>query len=121
MVLSLSVTVVIAGVVVGGLITSRRHRHVDRQHSITFAGFCSAATAVSATALCLLVANSRSQSSNSSWQGILFISGTIAVGAIFITFVAGLFSRGWQRFALVGCGVLLALTYLMTLVSHFGD
>jgi hypothetical protein len=32
-----------------------------------------------------------------------------------------LFSRGWQRFALVGCGVLLALTYLMTLVSHFGD
>jgi hypothetical protein len=54
-------------------------------------------------------------------QGSAFVAGVIAIISIFVTSIAGLFSRGIQRIALVSCGIVVALMYLFVMVSHFGD
>ena len=54
-------------------------------------------------------------------SGFLFITWSIAIVSVLVTVVAGLFSRGIQRIALVNCSVVLSLIYLFDAAGHFGN
>jgi hypothetical protein len=111
----------IGGLVVWGFMPSLKQRGIDRSHFAAFIGFSAAVIAVAATTLELGVAAPRPHSITPASQGFAFVTGTIAIITMAVTFFAGLFSRGTQRIALVSCGIVVALMYLSGLVSHFGD
>jgi hypothetical protein len=121
MTILLPVALVIVGLMIWGFIVSREQRGIDRRHFAAFVGFSAAVIAVTATTLELVVADLHPHSMSPAWGGFLFLNGIIAIVSIAVTFFAGLFSRGTQRFALVSCGIVVALMYLGGLVSHFGD
>ena len=121
MTILLPVALIIAGPMVWGFMVSRKQRGIDRRHFAAFVGFSAAVTAVTATTLEWVVADLHRHSISPAWQGFEFVTGTIAIISIAVTFFAGLFSRGTQRIALVSCGTVVVLMYLSSLFSHLGD
>jgi hypothetical protein len=111
----------IAGLVVWGFVPSWKHRDIDRQHFAAFVGFSGAIVAATATTFESVVADLYPHTMIPAVQGSAFVAGVIAIISIFVTSIAGLFSRGIQRIALVSCGIVVALMYLFVMVSHFGD
>src|SRR5579863_4080841 len=109
-----------AGLTAWGLITSRKKRGIDRRHRAAFVGFSTALIASTAMTLGLIAGASHDHPS-SAVSGFLFVISCIATVSILVTFVAGLFSGGVQRIALVSCSFVVFLIYLFNGVRHFGD
>ena len=120
MTILVTIAIVIAGLTAWGLITSRKERGIDGRHLAAFVGFSVALVAAAATTLGLIVGATHTHPSPAA-SGFLFIAWSIATVSILVTVVAGLFSRGVQRIALVSCSVVLFLIYLLNAVGHFGD
>lgn len=116
----LTLALIIAGLTGWGLITIRKQRSIDRPHRAAFVGFT--AGFVAATAMtCGLIVGAPHTHPNSAFSGILFFLFSIATVSIVVTVVAGLFSGGVQRIALISYSVVLFLIYLFDAVGHFGD
>src|SRR6266853_2028645 len=103
MTILLPAALVIAGLTVWGLVTSRTQRGIDRRHFAAFVGFIAALVAVTATTVELVAADLHPHSMSPAWQGFGFITAIIGIVAILITLFSGLLSRGTQRIALVSC------------------
>lgn len=116
--LMLPVTIVIGVPVVVGFIASRKQRSEDRRHRAAFIGFSGAIVAVAATILSLSAAQPYSSPAR---QGLAFVSGIIGIVSSLVVFVAGFLSGGFQRFALVSCGIAMGLIYLLAAFSNFGS
>ncbi len=112
---------VIGGLVVWGLMASRKQRRIDRRHYAAFVGFSAAVVAVAATALETVMAGLQPHPMDPVLGGLGFVIGVIAIVSIAVTFFAGLFSLGTQGIALVSCGIVVAPMYLSIMSSHFGD
>jgi len=110
----------IAGLTAWGLMTSRKERGIDRRHRAAFVGFGAALVASTAMTVGLMAGASHDHPS-SAVSGFLFVMSCIATISILVTFVAGLFSGGVQRIALVSCSFVVSLIYLFNGVRHFGD
>jgi hypothetical protein len=120
MAIFLLVALIIDGLMVWGLVKSWGKRRIDWRSYASFVGFIAAITAVTATALVLVVGAPHTGLSPAA-MGFLFIAGSVAMISNLATILGGLLSRGVQRFVLVSCGAVVALTYLLAMVGHFGD
>ncbi len=118
--MTIFLAVVIAGLAGWGLITAQENRGVDRPHRAAFAGFTAALVAATATTLVLIIGALHTHPTPAV-SGLLFVIASIATVSILVTVVAGLFSGGVHRIALVGCSVVLSLINLFNGVRHFGD
>jgi hypothetical protein len=114
------VAVVVDGLMVWGFIRSRNEKGIDRRHYASFVGFAAAVTAVTVTTLVMVVGAPHTRPSDAI-AAFLFSMSWVALISILATFVAGLFSQGFQRLTLVGCGVVVALMFLFNIAGHFGD
>lgn len=121
----IAVALVLTGLMVWGLLTSRKGRGIDRRHCAAFVGFCAAVIAVTGTTLNAVEAGIRGHAGPYTMSPILqvfnFVNGVIVLTSIAVTFFAGLFSRGIHRIALVSCTVVVSLMLLLTIAAHFGD
>jgi hypothetical protein len=121
----LTVALVLTGLMVWGLLTSRKERGIDRRHFATFVGFSAAVIAVTGTTLNAVVATLSEHTSPYTMspvrQGFAFVISIMVCTSIPVTFFAGLFSRGMQRVALISCTVVVSLMLLLTIAAHFGD
>ena len=121
MIILLPVALALAGLMVWGLLSSRKQRGVDRRHFAAFVGFTAAVVAVTATTFELAVTDLYPHSMTRAWGEFLFAICIIVMFSIPITLFAGLLSRGTQRIALVSGGIVVALMYISGIVSHFGN
>jgi len=116
----LVVALVTAGFVWWGFTTSRKQRGIDRRSQAAFVGFSAALIALTTETLEFVVGAPHTHPSPTV-AGFLFVTGIIATVSILVSGVAGLFSRGVQRVALVSCSFVLILLYLFNAAGHFGD
>ena len=124
-ILSALISLVIAVPVVAGFISSRRQRTVDRRHFAAFVGFSAAIVALGAiiaaiAATIVWLKPPQSPYDHPVEQGfvaILCIIGLLSTG---IAFIAGLFSGGIRRVALVLFVPAMAIIWLLAAFSNFG-
>jgi len=124
-ILSALVCLVIAIPVVAGFMSSRRQRGVDRRHFAAFLGFSAAVVAlgVMAAAIAATIVWFRPPQSpydHPVEQGFVFICSVIGLLSTGTAFVAGLFSTGIRRVALILFGPCMALVYVLAAFSNFG-
>jgi hypothetical protein len=112
-------TIIVGGSLAAGFIASWKQRRADRHHFAAFVGFSSGIVAVTTTAI-LWLAAAQPANLRPAWQGFMFLSGAVGIISSLVTLLAGLFSDGIQRFALVICATLMGLIYLLTAFSNFG-
>ena len=121
----LFVAVALGGFVTWGFFSARRDRNIDQRHFIAFIGFTAALIAVALTIYDLIEAGMRGHLSPYTDSTVLDVfHAALSVsffGALLVTFLAGLLSRGLQRIGLVCCSVVVSLMLLLTIASHFGD
>jgi hypothetical protein len=117
--------VVLGGLMTWGLVTSWKDRSIDRRHFIAFVGFTAALIAVAGMIYHLIQTGMRGHLSpyteSTVLQVVNAVVGISLSGALLVTFLAGLFSRGIQRIGLVCCSVVVSLMLLLTIAKHFGD
>jgi hypothetical protein len=124
-VLSALVSLVIAVPVVAGFVSSRRQRAVDRRHFAAFVGFSAAIVALSAviagiTATIVWMRPPESPHDHPVEAGFVFIFCLIALLSTGVAFLAGLFSSGIRRVALVLFVPAMAIVWLLAAFSNFG-
>ncbi len=116
---------VLAGLMTWGLLASRKQRSVDQQHLAAFIGFIAAVIAVAGIVYILgeaaMLRHLSPSTMNPIFQVFNAVVSVIFFGALVVTFVAGLFSRGIHRVALISCSVVVSLMLLFTIAAHFGD
>jgi hypothetical protein len=89
MIILLPVALALAGLMVWGLLSSRKQRGVDRQHFAAFVGFTAAVVAVTATTFELAVTDFYPHSMTRAWGEFLFAICIIVMFSIPITLFAG--------------------------------
>jgi len=121
----LALSVVLTGLTVWGLLTSRRERGVDRRHFAAFVGFAASVIAVVGLTAYAVVAALQGHVSPYNMsplrQGFNLVMGITVPTSILVTFFAGLFSQGFKRIALISCSLVVSLMLLLTIAAHFGD
>ena len=121
----LTVALVLIGLVVWGLVTSREQRAIDWRHYAAFVGFIAAVLAATGTALAVVESSLRGHASPYTMSPLLQVFTAVVSVIVFtsipVTFFAGLFSRGIQRIALVSSTIVVSLVLLFTIAAHFGD
>jgi|SRR5579863_6809840 len=125
MVVLLFGVVVVAIPVVIGFIRSRDQRHVDRRTFAAFVGFGAAIVALgvtmaSITADIVWYQPPRHPYYHPTEQGFVAVLSTIGVLSTSIAFIAGLFSSGTRRIALVLFVPVMAIIYLLAAITNFG-
>jgi hypothetical protein len=116
----LVVALVTAGFVWWGFTTSRKQRGIDRRHRAAFVGFSAALVALSALAVGLIVGAPHTHPGPGA-SGLIFGAGIIVTASFLVTFLAGLFSIGGQRIALLSFCLVLFLIFMFNAAGHFGD
>lgn len=121
----LSLLALIAIAVVGGLARSYTGRRTDRRGSAAFLGFTAALIAVVATIAYFTIAMVWLRPPSVPYfhqvaQWFVFISGWVGMISSAIAVLAGLFSRGIPRIALVVFGLVMAVIYVLGAFSNFG-
>jgi hypothetical protein len=124
-VILLTVALVLIGLMVWGLVTSREQRAIDRRHYAAFVGFIAAVLAATGTALAVVESSLRGHASPYTMSPLLQVFTAVVSVIVFtsipVTFFAGLFSRGIQRIALVSSTIVVSLVLLFNIAAHFGD
>ena len=124
-VILLTVALVLTGLTVWGLVTSREQRAIDWRYYSAFVGFVAAVLASTGTALAVVTTSFRGHASPYTMSPLLQVFTAVDSIMVFtsipITFFAGLFSRGIQRIALVSSAIVVSLVLLFTIAAHFGD
>ena len=125
MVIFLTIALALAGVMVWGLLTSRKDRGIDRRHYASFVGFIAGAIAVTGMTLDAIVTTVEGHISPYNMgvvrQVFNLVVGIITITSIPVAFFAGLFSRGIRRIALIGCTFVVSFMLLLIIACHFGD
>jgi hypothetical protein len=120
-----AVAFALAGLMIWGLLTSRKKRNIDRRHLAAFGGFNAGVVAVGGIIYDLAVTTIRGHASPLTMSPVLQVFDAVVslifFTALLVSFLAGLFSRGRQRIALVCCSVLISMMLVLTIAAHFGD
>ncbi len=100
-------------------------RRQDRQHLAAFVGFSAGIFASISTIIFLAAITVPCKSPEGSYfcaakQGLVFISGSVGLISSAAAFLAGAFSRGNPRIALMVFGSITGLIYLLAAFSNFG-
>jgi hypothetical protein len=125
MIIFLTIALVLTGLMVWGLLTSRKERGIDRRHYAAFVGFIAAVIAVIGMTLDVVVSAIQGHISPYDMgvvrQVFNLVVGIMTFTSIAVAFFAGLFSRGIQRIALIGGTFVVSFMLLLTIAGHFGD
>ena len=120
-----AIALVLAGLMVWGLLTSRKDRHIDRRHYAAFVGFIAGAIALTGATMDVVVSAIQGHISpydmSVPQQVFNVVVGCLTFVSIPVAFFAGLFSRGIQRIALIGSTFVVSSMLLLTMAGHFGD
>jgi hypothetical protein len=119
------IALLLAGLMVWGLLTSRKDRHIDRRHYATFVGFIAGAIAVAGVTLDVVVSAIEGHISpfdmGAPQQVFNVVVGCLTFVSIPVAFFAGLFSNGIRRIALIGSTFVVSLMLLLIIAAHLGD
>jgi hypothetical protein len=123
--LSALLTLLIAVPVAAGFISSRGQRGVDRRHFAAFVGFSAVIVALSAmiaatAATIIWMRPPQHPYYHPVEQGFVSIFSIIGLLSTGIAFIAGLFSSGIRRVALVLFVPAMAMIWLLAAFSNFG-
>jgi len=125
MMILLAVALVTAGLMVWGLLTSRKDRGMDRRQYAAFVGFIAGAIAVTGVTLDVVVAAVQGHVSpydmGVARQVFNLVVGVITFTSIPVAFFSGLLSRGIQRIALIAGIFVVSFVLVLTIAGHFGD
>jgi hypothetical protein len=120
-----TVALILDGLMVWGFLRSSTQRGIDRRYFAAFVGFGAAVAAVTCTIIGAVETAIRGHASpwtmGPALQAFTAVISVITFSSLLVALFAGLFSRGIQRIALIGCCLVVTLMMLGIAAAHFGD